>query len=335
MGYQVFVSYRRDGGESLAQLISERLKQCGIETFYDVESLRSGKFNEKLYKVIDVCKTVVVILPPNALARCENQEDWVRKEVSYAIKTGKKIIPVMMRNFEFPEELPADIDEIRNYNGVSANMEYFDAAFAKLLSMINDGTYITEEKVCQLTDDEELREKLCNCIKALGEDNSVTNMTALAECYKKLHNDSLNEEMAQLYSRAAQSGYAPAQNALGTCYYEGRGVEKNIEKAFEWYRKAAEQGLSQAQYNLARLFERHYKTLAFIWMKKASEQSNPQALYKVGEYYEYGRGVKRNYDMAKKHYLKAEEKGYAPASKKTKDGYWKKRRIQDIFVEFI
>jgi len=332
MGYQIFVSYRRDGGEALACLISERLKQCGFETFYDVESLRSGKFNEEIFRVIDICTDVVVVLPQNGLDRCINAEDWVRKEIAYAIKTNKNIIPIMMRNFEFPQELPADINDLRNFNGISANMEYFDAAFAKLISMIKSSIYSSEDRIKQLTDNEELRGELLNCIRELESNNCAANKTALANSYSKLHNDSLNEEIAKLYTQAADLGYAPAQNAIGDCYYDGKGVEKSIEKAFEWYKKAADQGLCEAQYNLARLFERHYKKLAFIWMKRASDQSHVKALYKVGEYYEFGRGVESDYELARKAYSKAEEKGHEGASKKTTDKYWKIRRIKDFWA---
>ena len=52
--YNVFISYRREGGEALACLLCERLKKLGCSVFYDVESLRNGMFNEKIYKVIEI-----------------------------------------------------------------------------------------------------------------------------------------------------------------------------------------------------------------------------------------------------------------------------------------
>lgn len=332
MEYQIFVSYRRDGGEALACLISERLRQCGFKTFYDVESLRSGKFNDEIFRVIDVCTDVIVVLPQNGLDRCKNEEDWVRKEIAYAIKSNKNIIPIMMRNFEFPSELPADINDLRNYNGLSANMEYFDATFAKLVSMIKASSFSSEERINQLTDNEELREELLNCIKQLESNNCAANKTTLANCYAKLHNDSLNEEIAKLYAQAAELGYAPAQNQLGECYQDGRGVEKSIEKAFEWYKKAADQGLCEAQYNLACCFKRHYKEFTFLWMKKAADQMHPKALEEVGECYEAGYGTKRNYSLAKNYFIKARKRGNTSVAKKTTDKYWKIKHFKDFFA---
>ena len=104
MKYDIFISYRRDGGDTLAQLIYDRLTDRGYRVFLDIESLRSGKFNEKLFSVISECKDVIVILPPGALERCRNEGDWLFLEVSHALKERKNIIPVMMKGFEWPDE---------------------------------------------------------------------------------------------------------------------------------------------------------------------------------------------------------------------------------------
>lgn len=41
----------------------------------------------------------------------------------------------------------------------------------------------------------------------------------------------------------AEQGNAEAQYSLGVCYRCGDGVEKNLEEAIKWYKKAAEQGV--------------------------------------------------------------------------------------------
>ena len=50
--------------------------------------------------------------------------------------------------------------------------------------------------------------------------------------------------------RAAEQGDTSAQFNLALCYEDGKGVEKNAEEAVKWYKKAAEQGLAEAQVNL-------------------------------------------------------------------------------------
>lgn len=134
--YDIFISYRRDGGDAVAGRISDKLTSKGYKVFFDVESMRSGDFNEQIYEAIDLCTDMIVVLPPGGLDRCESENDWVRLEIAYAIKKNKNIIPVMLRNFSFPQVLPEDINYIRRLQGVSASMEYFDATVSRMESLL-------------------------------------------------------------------------------------------------------------------------------------------------------------------------------------------------------
>ena len=57
------------------------------------------------------------------------------------------------------------------------------------------------------------------------------------------------------YEKAAKQGLAGAQYNLGVMYHQGRGVDVNYKKAIEWYEKAAEQGYANAQYSLGAMYE--------------------------------------------------------------------------------
>ncbi|MCL2020096.1 MAG: toll/interleukin-1 receptor domain-containing protein [Oscillospiraceae bacterium] len=131
--YDIFLSYRRDGGEAMAILLHDRLSQRGYKVFLDIENLNSGSFNTRLLDIIDNCTDFLLICSKDSFERCNNEGDWVRMEIAHALSKGKNIVPVMLRNFEFPDELPADIEAIRVQNGVNANShEYFDAAVDRL-----------------------------------------------------------------------------------------------------------------------------------------------------------------------------------------------------------
>ena len=106
MQYQVFISYRRSSGENLAQLLYFRLQQDGYNVFFDVESMRSGKFNEQIYHHISQCDDFLLVLSPNSLDRCNHIDDWVRLEIECALKNKKNIIPILGRDFVFPDNLP-------------------------------------------------------------------------------------------------------------------------------------------------------------------------------------------------------------------------------------
>lgn len=134
--YDIFISYRREGGESAAQTIYDRLTEIGYHVFLDRESLNSGDFDTKIYSVIDQCKDFLLILSPGALDRCQNANDWVRREAEYALLKNKNIIPVMMKGFAFSEKLPSSMTPLASKNGVFLNYEFFDAFLSKLESFL-------------------------------------------------------------------------------------------------------------------------------------------------------------------------------------------------------
>jgi hypothetical protein len=147
--YDIFISYRREGGEAMAILLHDRLTAKGYNVFLDVESLNSGKFNSQLLKVIESCKDVIIVLSENSLDRCSNDDDWVRSELAHAFKHKKNIIPFMLRGFTFPDTLPDDISELPMQNGVNANSnEYFDASIERLITKFleSEPTVIGESK---------------------------------------------------------------------------------------------------------------------------------------------------------------------------------------------
>jgi len=54
------------------------------------------------------------------------------------------------------------------------------------------------------------------------------------------------------FRKAAEQGYPNAQYNLGVRYQEGKGVPKDEAQAKEWFRKAAAQGNPDAQKALAK-----------------------------------------------------------------------------------
>ena len=132
MQYDVFISYRRSSYDT-ANLIATRLRAAGYSVFFDMETLRSGKFNEQLYDVIDNCTDFVLVLPPNALDRCVNEDDWVRLEILRAMGAKKNIVPVMLNGFVWPNLMPLGLEELPYYQALTASsIEYFDLAMERL-----------------------------------------------------------------------------------------------------------------------------------------------------------------------------------------------------------
>jgi len=70
----------------------------------------------------------------------------------------------------------------------------------------------------------------------------------VAQCkLGKYYQDDFDESI-KWYRKAAEQGLPEAQFELGYCYDNGEGVEQNPSEAAKWYRKAAEQGHAEAQY---------------------------------------------------------------------------------------
>ena len=133
--YDIFISYRREGGYDTAQLLYDRLTQMGYRVSFDLETLRGGKFNTQLYRRIEQCSDVLVVMSRDSLNLRDNQEDdWFRLEIAHALKHKKNIVPVFLRDFKFPQkgELPEDMADLVDYQGVTASQEHFDSVLNRI-----------------------------------------------------------------------------------------------------------------------------------------------------------------------------------------------------------
>jgi TPR repeat protein len=115
----------------------------------------------------------------------------------------------------------------------------------------------------------------------------------------------------------AASGNAAAQCGLGYLYRdgEGGGVPQDYSQAAVWWRKSAEQGVAEAQYELGGLYfdgqgvPQDYSQAA-VWYRKAAEQNDAMmAQYKLGLLYFEGQGVPQDYTQAAAWWRKSAEQG--------------------------
>ncbi|KAI8374273.1 uncharacterized protein BYT42DRAFT_575784 [Radiomyces spectabilis] len=116
-----------------------------------------------------------------------------------------------------------------------------------------------------------------------------------------------------LYTQAAQYGYAPSQFRLGLAYENGfLNCPVDPRRSIAWYSKAAEQGDVESELALSGWYLtgaegvlNQSDTEAYLWARKAAEKGSSKAEYAVGYYTETGIGVKQNLDDAKKWYMRA------------------------------
>ena len=183
--YDLFISYRRDGGYELARLLYTSFKEAGLNPFFDVEELRSGPFDEKLYTYIEESENFVLVCSPGCLDRCSNEGDWVKLEIEKAINSKKNIVPVMMKNFVFPDSLPEEIEPLRMFNGASINQEYFNASIEKIISLLVN---VKPRKTAKIGKEEKqhIEELYHHAMELLGQ-QSFVQATACFEEIRDIH----------------------------------------------------------------------------------------------------------------------------------------------------
>lgn len=91
--YDIFISYRRNGGETTAVLLKSELAHLGYNVFLDFDDLPiGGDFEKKIEEVIGASHLFLFLYSYGCLNRCKNEEDTLRKEIECAIKNGVQIL---------------------------------------------------------------------------------------------------------------------------------------------------------------------------------------------------------------------------------------------------
>ena len=124
------------------------------------------------------------------------------------------------------------------------------------------------------------------------------------------------EEAFRLYNLISEN-YVAAYR-LGILYYNGLGVTQNFEEAERCFRRAAEQGMENAQCGLGVLYEfgrgvEQSDTEAAKWYRKAAEQGFAEAQWRLGHCYYAGVGVDVDYEESAKWLQLAAWQGLAKA----------------------
>lgn len=130
-----------------------------------------------------------------------------------------------------------------------------------------------------------------------------------------------NEGVRCLYDLANEQDDADAQYVLGRLYEEGggfSGVPQDAAEAVRWYRRAAKQGLADAQYALGICYVNGEGVPkddgeAAYWYRQAAEQDHAGAQFMLGVLYEEGDGVPQDAAEAVRWYRRAAEQGDADA----------------------
>jgi TPR repeat protein len=119
---------------------------------------------------------------------------------------------------------------------------------------------------------------------------------------------------AAAFKELAEKGETEGQVGLGLLHLSGQGVEKDINRAIEWFRLAAAQGNRFAQnklgeqYKIGEGVERDYAQ-AYKWFKLSADQAFASAQSNLGQLYQFGLGVTADEGEAIKWFKLAADQG--------------------------
>ena len=135
----------------------------------------------------------------------------------------------------------------------------------------------------------------------------------------------------------AEQGDSQAQYNLGTWYFH---VEQNYEKAANVFLKAAQHVHTSAQHDLGSLHTQglgvpQSDTDAAKWFRLAAEQGHPMAQYNLGASYYSGEGVPKDYIRAADLFWKAAAAGIPAAQNNLGSMYYQGRGVQQDFQQAV
>ena len=145
--FDTFISYRRVGGGNIAARVYDYLKLKGLHPFYDITGMSSGRFDEQLQKHLINSLNFILILSKGALDRCADPEDWVYKEITTALKHNLNVIVLKEEEFEYPDNLPPDLDVLRMFQEIEYSSQTLSSRLEIMSAMLQYRKEIKEAPV--------------------------------------------------------------------------------------------------------------------------------------------------------------------------------------------
>ena len=141
----------------------------------------------------------------------------------------------------------------------------------------------------------------------------------------------------ELYTKAAEAGYAVAQLNLAFLLEESIDKE-DLKESFFWYEKAALQGVLPAQNNLGKMYSlgigvKADKQKSLYWFTQAANGNDPIAQANLAVMYLKGDGVGMDIDLAVKLFQKAGEQGNLASMLKLAEMYGNGNIISQDYKE--
>ncbi len=146
----IFVSYRRaDNAAGYSRSLAQTLRgEFGDgRVFRDIRGIPPGEdFADFIERTLEGCSVMLVLIGSHWLRitdeagrrRLDNPDDWVRREVSAALRRDILVVPVLVCGATMPaaQELPADLADLATRNAVSMSDDDWEHDVAQLVDAL-------------------------------------------------------------------------------------------------------------------------------------------------------------------------------------------------------
>jgi len=113
----VFISYSRNNKDFALELAKE-LRASGFNIWFDLLDIPTGtRWDDEIERALEQCEIFMVILTPSS-----TKSDNVKDEIGYAIDSGKRILPILLKDANVPLRLRrfqhVDFTDISHNEGI-------------------------------------------------------------------------------------------------------------------------------------------------------------------------------------------------------------------------
>lgn len=132
---KVFISYRRRVSAYVARAIFQDLTSHDYDVFMDVESIDSGTFASIILHQIAARPHFLIILTAGSVEGLSSTDDWLRREIEYAMELGRNVVPILIHGFSFADHkqyFTGKLKLLSHYNALRVPHDYFESAMDKL-----------------------------------------------------------------------------------------------------------------------------------------------------------------------------------------------------------
>ena len=117
----------------------------------------------------------------------------------------------------------------------------------------------------------------------------------------KINDKNADKKMFDYAKKQADAGQKEIQGRLARCYREGRGTEKDLDKAAEWMKKAADQDVPWAKlelFDILWMMNDPTRDIEMFSLVDNQQSKDPQLLERMSNCLRFGRGTEKDLDKA-------------------------------------